>query len=69
MHRLSTIVATLLNPDQRGEYDKALRGRYFVQWCAANKCLVLGCSQSKVVNGRPGEHASLGEIAHYKRDP
>jgi hypothetical protein len=28
MRRLNTIVATLLDPDQRGEYDEALRGRY-----------------------------------------
>jgi hypothetical protein len=31
MRRLNTIVATLLDPAQRGEYDEALRTRYFVQ--------------------------------------
>ena len=29
MRRLNTIVATLLDPAQRGEYDEALRMRYF----------------------------------------
>jgi hypothetical protein len=28
MRRLNAIVATLLDPDERGEYDEALRGRY-----------------------------------------
>jgi hypothetical protein len=31
MRRLNIIVSTLVDPDQRGEYDEALRGRYMAQ--------------------------------------